>query len=195
MRLRKYPWTILSSKIYHMLGLSGTSLYAVFVYFVFVLLYLRVWLTEISFLISLNKPLFKNIQHVGSFWYFVICCTCVFVYLYFCVWLMEVSFLIFLNKNLFKNILHVGSFWYFVISCICVFVFVYLYMRQFVISVLISLDPWLFKNISMLGISGTFSHAVFLDLRICICVFVYLTVQNIIFDILEPPAVQKYSIR
>ena len=27
-----YPWTILFSKIYHMLGLSGTSSYAVFVY-------------------------------------------------------------------------------------------------------------------------------------------------------------------
>ena len=46
----------------------------------------------------------------------------------------------------------------------------------------------------MLGISVILSYAVFVYLRICICVFVYLTVQNIIFDILEPPAVQKYSI-
>ena len=47
------------------------------------ILYLCVWLMEISFLISLNKPLFKTIQHVGSFWYFVICCICVFVYFVF----------------------------------------------------------------------------------------------------------------
>ena len=83
-----YPWTILFSKIYNMLGLSGTLSYAVFVYLcicVFVFLYLHVWLMEISFLISLNNPLFKNIQHVGSFWYFVMCFICVFVYLCICI--------------------------------------------------------------------------------------------------------------
>ena len=47
----------------------------------------------------------------------------------------------------------------------------------------------------MLGISATFLHAVFVYLRICICVLVYLTVQNIIFDVLGPLAFQKYSIR
>ena len=105
-----YPWTILSSKIYNMLGLSGTLSYTVFVYLcisVFVFLYLHVWFMAISFFISSNNLLFKNIQHVGSFWYFVVCFICVFVYL--CI-------------------------------CICVFVFVYLCMRHLVISVLISLD-------------------------------------------------------
>ena len=83
-----YTWTILFSKIYHMLGLSGTLSYAVFVYlciFVFVFLYLRFWHMGISFLIYLNNPLFKNILHVGSFWHFVICCICVFVCLCICV--------------------------------------------------------------------------------------------------------------
>ena len=51
----------------------------------FVFLYLHGWLMEISFLISLNNPLFKNIQHVGSFWYFVMCFICVFVYLCVCI--------------------------------------------------------------------------------------------------------------
>ena len=47
--------------------------------------YLRVWHMGISFFISLNNPLFKNIPHVRSFWHFVICCICVFVYLCICV--------------------------------------------------------------------------------------------------------------
>ena len=52
---------------------------------IFVFLYLHVWHMEMSFLISLNNPLFKNMPYVGSFWQFVICCICVFVYLYFCI--------------------------------------------------------------------------------------------------------------
>ena len=39
---------------------------------------------EMSFLISLNNPLFKNMPNVGSFWHLVISCIFVFVYLYFC---------------------------------------------------------------------------------------------------------------
>ena len=65
-----YAWTILFSKIYHMLGLSSTSSYAVFVYLCILylyFLYLRVWHMGILFLISLNNPLFKNIPHAGSF--------------------------------------------------------------------------------------------------------------------------------
>ena len=83
-----YPWTILFSKIYYIMGLSGTSSFAVFVYLcisVFVFLYLCVWHIWLWFLISLNNPLFKNIPHVGSFWHLVICCICVFVYLYLCI--------------------------------------------------------------------------------------------------------------
>ena len=52
---------------------------------VFVFLYLRFWHMGISFLTSLNNPLFKNIPHGGSFWHFVICCICVFVCLCICV--------------------------------------------------------------------------------------------------------------
>ena len=51
-----------------------------------------------------------------------------------------------------------------------------------------SLDHWLFKNI---GISGTFTYAVFVYLCTCIYVFVYLAVQNIIFDVLGPLVSQK----
>ena len=83
-----YPWTILFSKIYHMLGLSGNSSYAVFVYlciYVFVYLYLRFWHMGIPLLTSLHNPLFINIYHVGSFWHLVICCICVCVYLCLCV--------------------------------------------------------------------------------------------------------------
>merc|ERR1712066_689460 len=47
--------------------------------FVFVFLYLCIRHVGMSFLISLNNPLFKNIPHVGSFWHFAICCICVFV--------------------------------------------------------------------------------------------------------------------
>ena len=51
---------------------------------VFVLVYLCIWQFRISFLMSLNRWLFKNIAHAGYFWHFLICCTCVFVYLCIC---------------------------------------------------------------------------------------------------------------
>ena len=54
----------------------------------------------------------------------------------------------------------------------------------------VSVSEWVSEWHDLLAVS----YAVFVYLRICICVFVYLIVQNIIFDILEPPAVQKYSI-
>ena len=84
----------------------------------------------ISFMTSLNNPLFRNIPHGVFFWQFVICCICVFVCLCICVfvflylrfWHMRISFLTSLNNPLFKNIPHGGSFWHFVICCICVFV-------------------------------------------------------------------------
>ena len=46
-----------------------------------------IWHTGISYLISLNPMLFKNIAHVGSFKYFlfVYSCICVFMYLCICV--------------------------------------------------------------------------------------------------------------
>ena len=43
----------------------------------------------------------------------------------------------------------------------------------------------------MLGLSGTVAYAVFVYLCICICVFVYETLGNINFDILEPRAFRK----
>ena len=101
-----------------MWGLSGTLSYVVFVYLYF--LYMCVRQMGMSFLISLNNPLFKNIPHVGSFWHFVVCCICVFVYL--CMRHLGISFLTSLNNPLFKNIPHGGFFWHFVICCICVFV-------------------------------------------------------------------------
>ena len=58
----------------------------VFVYLcICVFLYFRFWHMGISFLTSLNNPLFKNISHGGFFWHFVICCICVFVCLCICV--------------------------------------------------------------------------------------------------------------
>ena len=71
-----------------MLSLSGLNQLTRNVYLsicVFVYLYLRFWHMGISFLTSLNNPLFKNIPHGGSFWHFVICCICVFVCLCICV--------------------------------------------------------------------------------------------------------------
>ena len=71
-----------------MLSLSGLNQLTRNVYLsicVFVFLYLRFWHMGISFLTSLNNPLFKNIPHGGSFWHFVICCICVFVCLCICV--------------------------------------------------------------------------------------------------------------
>ena len=79
-----------------MLSLSGLNQLTRNVYLsicVFVYLYLRFWHMGISFLTSLNNPLFRNIPHGGFFWHFVICCicvfvclcVCVFVYLYFCI--------------------------------------------------------------------------------------------------------------
>merc|ERR1711981_1255583 len=42
-----------------------------------------------SFLVSLNNPLFKNMPHVGCFWHLIICCIFVCVYLYFCICMFD----------------------------------------------------------------------------------------------------------
>ena len=52
---------------------------------VFVFMYLRIWHMGVSFLIPLNNPLFKNIPHIGFFWYFITCCICVFSICIFCI--------------------------------------------------------------------------------------------------------------
>merc|ERR1711989_8708 len=98
----------------------------------------------ISFLISLNNPLFKNMPHVGSFWQFVICCICVFVYLCICIFV----FVCLTHGNIIFDILEQSSFqkyttcWVFLALphrlYLCICVFVHLCMRHLVISVLIS---------------------------------------------------------
>ena len=129
---------ILFSKIYHMLGLTGTLWYAVFVYLYFCIRRLIHTWEYYSFLIPLNNPLFKNIPHVGGFWHFVICCTCVFVYfvfvfLYLCIQHMWIQFLISFNNPLCKKY---TTCWVFLAlclmlySCVCEFVLVYLYVRH-----------------------------------------------------------------
>ena len=110
--------------------------------------YFRVSHMGISFLISLNNLLLKNLPHVGSFRHFIICCMCVFLYLYFCIYLFytwEYNFW-YHWTILFSKICH------FVICSICVFVFVYLCVRHLVISVLISLDQELSENIWVYGL-------------------------------------------
>ena len=73
-----------------MLGLSGASSYAVFVYLcvcVLVFVYLCMRHLGISVLISLNNPLFKNMPHDGSLQHcyyaeFVYLCICICVFVY-----------------------------------------------------------------------------------------------------------------
>ena len=137
----------------------------------------------ISFLISLNNSLFKNIPHVGSFCYLVIWCICVFVYLCICVfvfsylhvWLMGISFLIPLNNSCLKNIPHVGSFWHLLILCICVFV--YLCICIFLFACLTrgniifdSLEQSCFQKYTICWVFMALCHMLY----VCICVFVYL---------------------
>ena len=125
-----------------MLGLSGTSSYAVFVYlcicvfvyFVFVFLNLCNRHMGILFLIPLNNPLFKNIPHIGSFWYFIICSICVFLYFCICICVFARS----TNRNIIFDTPEQSSFQkyttygvflvlhHMLYLCICVFVFIYL---------------------------------------------------------------------
>ena len=58
---------------------------------------------------------------------------------------------------------------------------------------MISLNPMLVKNIALVG---TFKHFVFVYLRICVIVYLcilHLIHGNVIFDILESHACQKYT--
>ena len=108
--------------LHHMLYLCILCMY---------FLYLRILHIEISFLISLNNPLFTNIPHVGSFWHFIICCICVFMYLCICISI----FACLTHGNIIFDIIEQSSFqkyatwWVFtalLICCICVFVYLYL---------------------------------------------------------------------
>ena len=158
-----------------MLGLFGTSSYAVFVYFifvffVFVFLYLCFRHVGISFLISLNNPLFKNIPHVGSFWHFVICCICVFVHLYLCISICVFARLT--HESIIFDTLEQSSFqkyttywvylelFHMLYLCTCVFVFVHLCMRHLVISVLISFDQKFSENVWFVWSKTSYSEDV-----------------------------------
>merc|ERR1712218_212169 len=66
-------------------------------------------------------------------------------------------------------------------------------MQLHSISYLISLNPMLLKNIAHVG---PFKHFVFVYLSICVIVYLcilHLIHGNVIFDILESHAFQKYS--
>ena len=124
-----------------------------------------IWYTGMSYLISLNPMLLKNIAHVGSFKHFVFVYLRIYVFMYLCIcvlniWYMGMSYLISLNLMLFKNIANVGSFkhFLFVYLCICVFVYFTFDTRAYHIwytgiSYLISWNPMLFKNMV-----GSFKH-------------------------------------
>ena len=131
---------IASSKISHIVGLSGNLSYAVFVYLCILYLYFCIcafdtWEHHFWYPLTI---LFSKIYHMlglsGTLSYsvFVYLRMCVFVILYLCIRHMWVSFLIPLNNPLFINIPHVRSFWHFVICCICIFVYLYLCICVFV---------------------------------------------------------------
>ena len=143
----------------------------------------------ISFLISLNNPLFKNILHVGSFWHFVICCICVFVYLCLCIFV----FALLTHGNTIFDILAQSSFhkyiscWVFLAIhhllylcicvflslCICIFVFALLTHGNTTFDILPHssfhkyISCWVFLALS---------HMLYLCMCVfvsfCICVFV-----------------------
>merc|ERR1711911_228726 len=98
----------------------------------------------ISFLISLNQQLFRNIPYVWYSWHFnkavfvylYLCiCICICVFVYLTVGNLGISFLTFLNQQLFRNIAYVWYSWHFnkavfvylyLCICICICVFAYL---------------------------------------------------------------------
>ena len=94
-----YTWTILFSKLYYMLGLSGTLSYAVFVYCVFVYLCICIFVFA---LLTLGNIIFdileqSSFQKYTTWWVFLaLCnmlylCICVFVYLCICIWVGKVT--------------------------------------------------------------------------------------------------------
>ena len=89
-----YPWTILFSKIYHMLGFSGTSSYAVFVYLC-ICIFVFALLTHGNIIFDILE--LSSFQKYTTWWVFLaLChmlylCICVFVYLCLCIWVGKVS--------------------------------------------------------------------------------------------------------
>ena len=82
-----YRWTILSSKIYHMLGLSGTSSMLYLCLCVFcICIFVFACLTHGNIIFDILEQ--SSFQKYATWWVFtalLICCICVFVYLYLCI--------------------------------------------------------------------------------------------------------------
>ena len=160
----------------------------------FLFVHLCIWQSRISFLMSLDRWLFKNITHVGYFRHFITG----YVNFYLCIWQSRISFLMSLDPWLFKNIAYVGYFGDFVICCICVFVylwicicvFVYLTVQNIIFDIL---EPPAVQKYSTWWVFLSFCHMlylcsyefVFVYLCICICVYVYLTAQPTILTVLH----------
>ena len=107
-----YPWTILFSKIYHMLGLSGTLSYAVFVYlciciFVFVRSAHGNKVFDILEQSSLQK--YTTCLVFLALCHMLYLCICVFVFVYLCMRHLVISILISLNQELSENLWFVWS--------------------------------------------------------------------------------------
>ena len=143
----------------------------------------------ISFVISLNNPLFKNMPYVGCFWHFIICWICVFcICVLYCLTQRNIIFDI-LEQSSFQKY---GTCWVFLALrhmlylCICVFVylwiwifvFLYLHVWHMEMLFLISLNNPIFKNMPQVG---RFWHLIIC----CIFVCVYLYFCICMFDTWE----------
>ena len=128
----------------------------------------------ISFLISLNNPLLKNMPHVGSFLHLTIWCICVFCICIFVFARLTPGIIIFdtLEQSSFQKY---ATRWVFLALChmlyLCICIFVYLYFC------ICAFDTWEYhfwypwtipfsKICHMLGLSGTSQYAVYVYLCI-----------------------------
>ena len=137
-----YTWTILFSKIYHMLGLSGTLSYAVFVYLC-ICIFVYALLTHGNVIFDILE--LSSFQKYTTWVFLALChmlylCICVFVYLCICIFV----FALLTHGNIIFDILEQSSFlkhttcWVFLalchmlylcIVCLCICVFVFLLMK------------------------------------------------------------------
>ena len=140
---------------------------------------------EISFLIPLNNPIFKNIPHVGSFWHFIMCCICVFLSV-FCICAHWNIIFDTLEQSSFQKLttcwvplaLHHMLYLCICVYCICIFVLVRLTHGNII-----------FDTLEQSSFQKYTTYWVFLELRhmlyLCICVFVYLYFCICAFDTWE----------
>ena len=102
-----YPWIILFSKICHMLGVSGTWSYAVFLY-VCICIFVFACLTHGNMIFVILAQ--TSLQKYTTCWVFLALrhmlylCICVFVFVYFCMRHLVISVLISLDQELSENI-------------------------------------------------------------------------------------------